>query len=149
MVVGLDEHAGRGLRLGLPDCAAMRMKNETRYPTKMLRSMLCEVHRILAKHEGRLKTWASLLVIISHSTARCKRGCENQGWGRYDGSLVWLFLQPGETLTAGVYALMEHELLHSYGYRHGPGLPCGRIRTASAWEDAAEKRGVLFEARVG
>ena len=86
-------------------------ENKTRYLTHTLRSIICEVHRHLARTEGRLKQWRNLHIIIHRS-----RGEDYTGWATHYE--VQLNLPPGRIIVTEVAALVEHELLHCYGYDH-------------------------------
>lgn len=126
----------------------MKVKNMTRYPTATLRSMLCEVHNRLAKHEGRLRSWSRLRVEVSHVRGVRKFAYGVSGRASYGGDWMQLRLSRGAVDSLRVYALMEHELTHSYGYKHGPGLRGSNGFEPSllaSWESAAEKRGRLVE----
>lgn len=90
----------------------MRIENTSPYDTRALRMLMTRVHARMSRSEGRLRTWAHLVVVVrgrhsgNHSTGR--------SW--MDGSRMVLTLGSGDMRR--VAWLFWHELQHSYGYLH-------------------------------
>jgi hypothetical protein len=100
----------------------MRLANRTTYDTKALQRLIHTVHRVVAKTEGRLPTWRSLRVTVE--TRRSRRYNVVSGRASLGGG--WMLLRlgnprgwTGPARAHDVAWLIEHELYHSYGRRHG------------------------------
>lgn len=96
----------------------MKVKNETDYPTRALRAVLCEVYRRTRQTEGALPQWASVRFRIAYT-----RRCETSGWAHVNGTLSRLRIARGGLDPAAFAQLADHELLHLYGFHHA-GMPC-------------------------
>ncbi|HWO88150.1 MAG TPA: hypothetical protein VNL98_03250 [Gemmatimonadales bacterium] len=95
--------------------------NRTPYDTRALRRIAVTVHRVMARHEGRLRSWRSLRVLVQTRRPRLFDNAVS-GYATYDGSRIVLCLphpKHGPLAAARVARLVEHELYHCYGYRHG------------------------------
>lgn len=53
----------------------MKIKNRTRYSTKLLRRAICAVHDRLARTEGRLPQWKRVTVEVVYARTRVTHGC--------------------------------------------------------------------------
>ena len=99
----------------------MIVTNKTSYDTRALRAVFTRVHTARAKHEGRHPGWKWYEVIVAYM-----RGSGWRGEATIHGSRAWLWLpDPAKHTamkTAELAALFSHELMHSYGYQHGPAL---------------------------
>ncbi len=92
----------------------MKVTNTTRYPTALLRTIICRAHAENAKSRGRLRTWGRVEIKIRRSL----RGSYTSGHAYLNGTYAVLTL-PAPTCTAAqLYRLAWHELQHLYGYRH-------------------------------
>lgn len=105
----------------------MKIKNQTRYETKALRSLLCHVHGVMAKTEGRCGAWKNLTVTVVMSKSRYSGTATIGGWRM-------LLRLPPLARPSHVCAIIEHELYHSYGYQHS------QMALAGSWWDAAVTR---------
>lgn len=99
----------------------MKLINRTRYDTRALRRIVTAVHGVMAKTEGRLPTWRTLRVHVEtgrpkyHEWAISGRADLNGGW-----VLLRLPRPDRHHVSANRLAwLVEHELYHAYGRRHG------------------------------
>ena len=100
------------------------IKNTTNLDNKKLQSLFCFIHRLIAKHEGKLRHWKSLRVRI-----------ENRSFGysgrAYLGKVYYssrvpkdkqwdILLRVSEGTKKDMMGefsqLFAHELMHSYGY---------------------------------
>ena len=100
------------------------IKNTTNLDNKKLQSLFCFIHRLIAKHEGKLRHWKSLRVRI-----------ENRSFGysgrAYLGKVYYssrvpkdkrwdILLRVSEDTKKDIFGdfaqLFAHELMHSYGY---------------------------------
>ena len=100
------------------------IKNTTNLDNKKLQSLFCFIHRLIAKHEGKLRHWKSLRVRI-----------ENRSFGysgrAYLGKVYYssrvpkdkqwdILLRVSEDTKKDMMGefsqLFAHELMHSYGY---------------------------------
>jgi len=120
----------------------VRVVNETTYPTATLRKVLCAVHRNLAEYEGRLAHWKGLTVTVVYSTDTRSSGYayyygdvrlrlpRHPGYGQGERGRAWRKQLGGEAGVEAKFgrnrievtllaALIHHELMHCYGYRHG------------------------------
>lgn len=95
----------------------MRVVNRTQYDTKVMRLLLHEVHRRLSHHEGRLPQWDHLKVHVQYRRVRRYSGVVS-GEAVLKGYWMILRLPRGGVAPSQVAWLFEHELLHSYGYKH-------------------------------
>ncbi len=92
----------------------MKLVNETRYDTRVLRALLTQVHNREAKIRGRLRTWAHVLTIrIVYE----RRGFYT-GRASYDGSRCLLRIPRGSFEAVSFAAIWRHELWHLYGIGH-------------------------------
>lgn len=92
----------------------MKLVNETRYPTREIRKIITAVHAEEAKIRGKLRTWDSLRVTVKYSRRRRYWGCAS-----YSGYTMMLTLPGGGARVDELVALVQHELWHNYGIRHG------------------------------
>jgi len=109
----------------------MKMLNKTQYDTNALRSLLTEVHNLVSKTEGRLKTWGGLRVkVVTGRNGRIS------GYAYLTGHFMRLRIPKPETHPKphDIAYLMEHELMHCYGYKHSQMGVCRR-----GWATAAER----------
>lgn len=112
----------------------MKIENETDYDGRALRSIVCGVHRWLAKTEGRLRQWSRVRIRIYYTRTRStgghaylRGGFAQIGVPRPDASYrdgrwvgkeyVWSGTARGAKVENFV-GTVWHELLHLYGYRH-------------------------------
>lgn len=115
----------------------MELYNETGYPTRKLRALICAVHAELAKTEKRrLPTWNKLRVWVVYSA---KFG----GAATYDGTWMVMKLQTGGHSTARIAKLIDHELRHSYGYTHRQ-MPAYLKTSATTWAWAERRFGIVI-----
>jgi len=95
----------------------MRIVNSTQYDTRVLRTLVCAAHNDLAKAEGRLKCWPYLEVqfvyIRKEYTTR-----SISGYAYYYHGPVRIRVPKDSFDVAYAAALIQHELLHVYGYGH-------------------------------
>lgn len=113
----------------------MRIENGTDYDGRFLRSLLCGVHRWLAKTEGRLPQWRRVRFEIRYT-----RTAPGSGHAYLRGTYALLRIpRPDAEVRAGIWrgskyewegdgyrgarvenlvGLAWHEMLHLYGYRH-------------------------------
>lgn len=91
----------------------MKLRNETAYPTRTLRAIVTECHRRHARTEGRLRTWGLLTVTVGYTRTRDHGGRASLG-----GTWALILLPRGGVDAAAAARIVDHELLHSYGYRH-------------------------------
>jgi len=118
----------------------MRLVNSTRYDTRKLRTLVCAAHDDLAKAEGRLKCWPYLIVefvyIRKEYTTR-----SISGYAYYYHGPVRIRVPKDSFDVAYAAALIQHELLHVYGYGHAA---IGHTRTRfrkQNYQWAVEKMG--------
>lgn len=134
----------------------MKIKNNTRYPTRELRSIFCEVHNRIAKAEGRLRQWKGLTVEVVYSRGRRgwkkvddpdapdgwriehERQPSHTGYAYLNGYYTRLRLPKGETDRNSIAYIFGHELMHLYGYVHGQWVD------RTAWREGID--GKLVEA---
>jgi len=110
----------------------VKLRNETRYHTRVLRSLITAVYRVVAKAEGTARWWPRLMVYVQYRRAETFR----EGKAHLHGGPMWLMLpkpgrqsrymrvngQPYEEGAERIPNLVDtiaHELLHCYGYTHG------------------------------
>lgn len=121
----------------------MKIKNSTRYSTRELRSLFSAVYRNLAKHEGAHFNWRGYTFHVGYSRRRGR--VSGNAWIR--GVSANIFLPRGRVDTTTLAIVVEHELLHSYGYRHnaiGSLATWGDVNRATfAW--VPEKFGPVLE----
>lgn len=95
----------------------MRIVNMTQYDTRRLRTLVCACHDDLATAEGRLKCWKTLRVefvyIRKEYTTR-----SISGYAYYYHGPVRIRVPKDSFDVAYAAALIQHELLHVYGYGH-------------------------------
>lgn len=99
----------------------MKIVNNTEYDTRRLRTMVCAVHKYIAKTEGRLPQWGELAVEFDYCKAR--KGCplgryRANGNGRAWYHNISIRLPRGFTYAFVLADLLQHELYHLYGYKH-------------------------------
>ncbi len=88
----------------------MKLDNQTDYPTRVLRSIMCAVHS--AEPRGRLRTWDRLTVKVVYSRGR------HTGYAFYHGLSARLRVPKDGMNVAKFAALWRHELWHLYGIPH-------------------------------
>lgn len=99
----------------------MKLVNRTSYDTRVLRRIITTVHRVMAKNEGRLPAWRHLRITVETRRARQYEG-RVSGWASYGGGRMMLRLPHPRRHHVGAHRvawLVEHELYHSYGRKHG------------------------------
>lgn len=113
----------------------MKIENGTDYDGRALRSILCGVHRWLAKTEGRLRQWRRVRFEIRYTRTRTSSGhayvggtysllripkpdAEVRGW-TWDGTRAANYPDHRGAVVRNFVAVAWHEMLHLYGYRHG------------------------------
>jgi len=113
----------------------MKLINKTRYDPRTLRSVVAYVHDEIATSEGRLNSWDHLEVRVAYSKRPSRLTPEEHQLRGYSGQAeigrrsgqhgrrVLLRLPHARANTPRLAVIAHHELLHSYGYGHGPGLP--------------------------
>ena len=96
----------------------MRLINQTPYPTRLLRSLICAVHTAEAKggRGRRLPRWSRLTIKIAIRRAGNR---DYTGHAYLSGHYSHLSVPPGGLDVAAFAALWRHELWHLYGIRHG------------------------------
>jgi len=92
----------------------MKIINETRYSTRTLRSIFTETYRRLAKTEGPHRAWSRYTFRVTYTRTKATSGC---AW--ISGSSAIIRLARNRVRVHLVASLVDHELLHSYGHRHG------------------------------
>lgn len=99
----------------------MKLLNRTPYDTRALHRITTTVHRVMTKAEGRLATWRHLRITVETRRARRYDGAASR-WASYSGGRMMLRLPHPRRHHVGVHRvvwLVEHELYHSYGRKHG------------------------------
>jgi hypothetical protein len=88
----------------------VRVKNETRYQTRTLRTIFAAVYRDLSKHEGPLPGWRWYVFTVVYGNY--------SGCAPYNGTTQRIRIPKDVANVAEICAIAEHELLHNYGYTH-------------------------------
>jgi hypothetical protein len=101
----------------------MKLTNETKYDTRILRSIMCAVHadgaavrigtRNARRKDGRLRTWRALEVKVVYARSR-----RYSGYAYYHGMYSLLRVPRGHLSPEHFAALWRHELAHLYGISH-------------------------------
>lgn len=92
----------------------MKIENETRYGARELRSLFTAVYRNLAKHEGPHRNWSGYRFTVVYS----RRAGRVSGRAWVGGSSATIRLPRSRVNTELLANVVEHEMLHSYGYTH-------------------------------
>lgn len=92
----------------------MKITNSTRFETRRIRSIVCAVAARLARSEGKLAAWRHMRVAITYT--RQFRG--PSGLAAIGGAWIRLRIPSTGCNVAQFAAVVEHELLHSYGHKH-------------------------------
>lgn len=97
------------------------IKNTTRYETRTLRTLICRVHAHMKKLERRpAPNWPRLRIAIGNRSRAYSGRAYFHGNGRGWGSDWDVYLSlPPDADERGTGSLVYHELMHTYGYRHG------------------------------
>lgn len=91
----------------------MKLVNKTRYSSRELRSLFTAVYRAMAKTEGEHPGWTNgYSITVKYSRGRVS----GNAWLK--GNSQNLFLPRGAVGTETLATVFEHEMFHSYGYRH-------------------------------
>lgn len=110
----------------------MRIVNKTRYRTDDLRRWLNAAHKAMAAP--------------THKTVEVKYSHRGMAWGCASFSGGWMMLTlPGDPDKVGgvgrLAQLLEHEIAHNLGLRHGemhPSTRRGAAREPGSWEEGME-----------
>jgi hypothetical protein len=93
----------------------MRVRNETTYDTRKLRSVILAVYREEARKRGELRAWPGVRIAIGYS----KQGNQPySGHAHLGGYLAHLSVPRDQIWVTSFAALWRHELWHLYGIRH-------------------------------
>ena len=92
----------------------MKIRNDTRYSTRLLHSIFTATYHDLAKVEGELSGWKHYTFDVVY--ARTK---DYTGHAFIKGAWAKIRLPKRVANVVDIANLVEHELLHSYGYKHG------------------------------
>jgi hypothetical protein len=106
----------------------MKIDNRTEYDTRLIRTMLCLVH----KHDtqGRLRTWKRLSVEIRYP----RKGQGREGYAYYSGYNARLYVNSTGFDVERFLAVWRHELWHLHGIKHSDYPPDLRwARTGGDW----------------
>jgi len=93
----------------------VKLKNETKYSGRELRSLFTAVYRRMEKTEGPHPGWMRGYSIRVRYSRRSGRVSGN-AWIK--GNSQNLFLPRGRVSVETLATVFEHEMFHSYGYRH-------------------------------
>lgn len=111
----------------------MKIQNDTDYRSREIKSLLCATHDFLARSEGRLRQWRSVVFTVGYTRTR-----QTSGHATYHGTRSTLRFRPPNgrrfwrdwpgdrqpedghdcARAKDVVRLGYHEMLHLYGYRH-------------------------------
>jgi len=112
----------------------MKLKNETRYDSRLLRTVISLAHREIAKTEGRLRQWAWVTFKVRRRITTKHTALDGTAWignnhtsghAYVGGTKAVLTIPCPGVRTSALYSLAWHEMFHLYGYHHrGMGGAC-------------------------
>lgn len=114
----------------------MKIRNQTKYNSRTLRSIACAVYTDVRKTEGACWQWGALRI----ETVTARSGYS--GWAHLNGFKMRLRLPPDKLDVAQFAALVEHELYHIYGVAHHKGsMNCWKHYKPELYQYAVDKIG--------
>lgn len=94
----------------------MKVINDTKYDSKLLRKIICQAHNACAKYEGPYRRWKFTKIRVRRRISSDPRN--TSGHAYLEGTYSCLTLPAPKCSTRKLFDLAWHEIMHLYGYRH-------------------------------